>query len=121
MDSSKREYEIECFAKELEVEIGEIANLFASYFEEMKEEILEMKDSVVQSDWSMLKRIIHNVKGVSANLNVSDVFEAAAALDARLKDNETSDAGVHVEKIIGLINNAEVEISKFFLEKGITL
>lgn len=111
-------YDIEGLAKELEIDIEGIVGLYASYFEEMKSEITDMKEHLVKHDWKMLERVIHNIKGVSINLNISDVYSEAEKFDILLKKDVTENAGDYVDSIAHLIENAEVEIQRFFSEKG---
>lgn len=121
MDNKTYKYDVEGLAADLEVDLESIAGLFSSYFEEMKEEIASMQELLSKNDWYMLGRVVHNIKGVSINLSIQDVFDAATAFDTRLKSNNFRDASTDVEKIIGLISKAEIEIREYFLEKGISL
>jgi HPt (histidine-containing phosphotransfer) domain-containing protein len=114
-------YDIEGLASELEVGLDSIVGLYESFIVEMKEEIEEMKIHLEKSDWIMLERVIHNIKGVSANLCILDIFSEAEKFDSLLKKNETSDASIYVNKLIALINASETEIKGFFLEKGFSI
>lgn len=51
----------------------------------MQDEISEMKNFLAKKDWVMLRRIVHNIKGVSANLAINDVFIAAEELEIMQK------------------------------------
>lgn len=114
-------YDIEGFAKELETDIESIGELFSSYITEMKEETEELKKNLEISDWIMLERVIHNIKGVSINLGITDVHAEAEKLDNQLKQNYTADAEEFVAKIIDLIKDSEKEIRSFFSSKGIEI
>ncbi|MDP4095141.1 MAG: Hpt domain-containing protein [Bacillota bacterium] len=114
-------YDIEGLAKELDVEIDEILVLFMNYISEMNDEIKSMKLYFANKDWNMLERIIHNIKGVSANLSINDVYQTAAAFDLQLKQGKTEDAGNEVSKLEETILSAKDEIIKFFTIKGYTL
>ena len=121
MDNKGYKYDVEGLAAELEVDLESIVGLFSSYFEEMKEEVSSMQELLSKNDWYMLARVIHNIKGVSANLSIQDVFDEAAAFDSRLKLNNTNNATTYVEKIMDLISKAEIEIMDIFKEKGLSL
>lgn len=118
MENNLSRYDIEGLANELEVDIGDIATLFLNYFYEMKSEIVAIQQHLSVRNWNMLERVVHNIKGVSANLNVSDVYEEAAVFDILLKQNKTDDADIHVQKLARLLTNSEKEIREFFNEKG---
>ena len=111
-------YNIEGLAKELEVELESIVDLYSSYIQEMKEEMTELNAYLEKADWTMLERVVHNIKGVSVNLNIMDVYEEAEKFDVLLKKNITSDSHLCVGKLIKLINESEIEIIKFFNENG---
>ena len=112
-------YNIEGLADELEVDMESIVGLYSSYIEEMKEEIKEMQLCLEKSDWTMLERVVHNIKGVSANLSIMDVYSEAEKFDLLLKKNITSSAEEYVSKLINLIADSESEIKLFFYEKGL--
>ena len=121
MENKEYRYDIKGLAEELEFEIEDISMLFSKYFEEIKDNITDMKKYLEQRDWSMLERVIHNIKGVSVNLNILDVHEEAAAFDMLLKENKTDDAHVHVDKLVELLHDSENEIKKIFLQMGLRL
>ena len=114
-------YDIEGLSVKIGAEIEEMAVLFSLYLEEMKSELSLMERFCVESDWVMLQRTVHNVKGVSANLDISDMFEAAEQLDSSLKRNETGMAAPMIGKIKDLFMNAEEDIKRFFLQRGCSL
>ncbi len=121
MGTSEYAYDIEGFANELETDMETIAGLFSSYFTEMKGEISSMQTYLSAKDWVMLERVIHNIKGVSANLGINDVFSEAEKFDILLKKGENSNADIFVEGIAVLISNAEGIIREIFLKSGIEL
>jgi len=114
-------YDLESFAEGLEVDIESISGLFSEYINEMKSEVIEMRTFLEKSDWYMLQRIVHNVKGVSANLNVHDVFNEAEKLDLLLKNGQTEEAKGLVDSITELLESAEIEIKNFFSLRGFSI
>jgi HPt (histidine-containing phosphotransfer) domain-containing protein len=121
MDHKPCKYDIQGLIDELEVEVGDIAILFLNYITEMKEEIAEMKELHGQQDWFMLERVVHNVKGVSANLGIQDVYEEAQIFDICLKNNQTEQSAECIGKIDGMLYEAEKEIKLFFSARGFSL
>lgn len=118
MDNSINRYDIAGLAGELELELSDLVDLFAGYISEMKEEVSEMRKFLNQNDFEMLQRVVHNIKGVSANLNIKDVFKEAEKFDILLKNSMTEDACAHVNMLASLIEGAEVKIRSFFMENG---
>lgn len=121
MQNEEMKYDIEGLANELEVDLESIIGLYSSYFEEMKSEIDSMKGFLMKRDWYMLQRVVHNIKGVSANLGINDVFAEAEKFDILLKNNENDKANIYSENIEKMIASAESEIRKYFDGKGLSL
>ena len=114
-------YDIQGLADELEVELSDIVKLYSNYIEEMASEIEEMQKFLLKKDWVMLERVVHNIKGVSANLNIEDVFNEAEAFDNLLKKGVADDSGYYVNNIETLLKAAENEIKSFFAQYGLAL
>lgn len=121
MQTNECRYDIQGLADELEVDLSDIVRLFSNYFTEMKEELAEMKKYLSSGDWIMLERVVHNVKGVSANLDIKDVYNEAAAFDTLLKINVTDSAEYYINRIDELLQAAEEEVGRFFSQNGMAL
>jgi len=121
MNAGEFRYDIDGLAKELEVDLEDILGLYASYFEEMNSSITELETNNSQENWAMLQRAIHNIKGVSANLRIEDVFVEAEKLDHLLKANSYSEAGDYIKSIIKLIEKAEQDVKNYFNEFGLKM
>jgi HPt (histidine-containing phosphotransfer) domain-containing protein len=121
MDTKNFKYDIQGMADELEVDIVDIIDLYSNYISEMNKEISSMQKLLLKGDWFNLEKVIHNIKGVSANLNITDVYQAAEIFDAELKRTEIENVQANTGKLIDMLNEAVLEIKGFFLDKGITL
>lgn len=119
--SGQLSFDLEGLAQELGVEAGSLIPLFVQFFAEMAEEIVKAEHFLAQRNWPMLKKTVHNIKGVSANLRILDVYQAAAVLDDLLKDGKTATVQIHVYNLIDLLNQAKEEITQAFLAKGLAL
>lgn len=111
-------YDIAGLAKELEVDLQALVPLYQSYITEMSEETSEMNRYLLGKDWNMLQRTIHNIKGVSANLKIDDVYRESEIFDSRLKKDIIESAEKYVEVISDLVKAAEKEIRAFFSDRG---
>lgn len=114
-------YNICELANDLEVNVEGVANLFSGFIEEMKTDISRMKGFCEKKDWNSLERIVHNIKGVSANLNISDVYAEATEFDELLKKNIVENIEVRIEILEALMQNAETDIRGFFAENNIKI
>ncbi len=112
-------YNIDGLISELEIELEDAAELYRSYEMEMKEEIEAMEELCSSKDYEKLERVIHNIKGVSANLGINDVYQTAADFDIKLKNGITDSADVNVAYLVLMIKNSIEEIKVFFNNKGL--
>lgn len=121
MENVACRYDIYGLAKELDSELGDIAILFINYIDEMKSEVKEMNRFFSLKDWYMLERTVHNIKGVSVNLGIRDVYEQAEAFDRLLKDGKVDSAAENIEKITQILSSAVKEIKAFFNQNGFSI
>lgn len=111
-------YKINELINELEVNYSDVVPLYESYFNEMREEISELLNYLSERDWEMLKRTVHNIKGVSANLRINDVYVAALEYESILKAEAYDKAGMFINSILELVNDAEHDVREFFDDLG---
>lgn len=121
MGSTSPRYDIKKLAEELEFGIEDISTLFSKYTAEIKERISQMEDCLNRKDWNTLERVVHNIKGVSINLNIVDVYEKAVECDSLLKENRTENADTYIKELILLLVDSENEIRKIFSGMDIEL
>jgi len=121
MLNNQSRYDIKGLAEELEFEIEDMGGLFSKYFCEMNMCSIDLRKYFACNNFEMMERVVHNIKGVSANLNVKDVYEEAVIFDDMLKNNKVENANTHINRIIELINNSETEIRKIFCDMNIDI
>lgn len=118
-------YDIEGFARELGVSLGDVALLFLNYINEMHEEVSSMQACLQEGNLDMLQRVVHNIKGVSGNLTIQDVYTYASEFDTLLKkllrENRVEDVTQQVSTLEKLLQGAEAEIIRYFSSRGYSL
>jgi len=114
-------YDIDGLAEELEIDVCSLTGLFSSFVNEMEIEVSEMSRLLMEKDWNNLERVIHNIKGVCANLTIDDVFRQASEFHEKLKAGDSSEAAVYVESIAQMLKNAELDIKRYFSAKGLSI
>ena len=77
---------LEDLIKSIGIDKDTIIELLGIYCYEMTEEMQQVKLFLEKQEWSDMQRIIHNIKGVSSNLYLQEMFEAAEILELRLKN-----------------------------------
>lgn len=114
MEESTFRYDIKGLCEDIGVSYGDISSLYKEYFSEMRDNIQECKDLCNSGEWDMLEREVHNMKGISVNLNVTDVYTVCNTFDYQLRTGHYEKALENVEKINKLFIKAESDIKEFF-------
>jgi len=114
-------YNIVGLAKDLELEYEDITDLYTSYIDQVDEHCKKIKESFYTNDFMELKSVIHNVKGVSGNLLINDVFEGTNLMERLLKDGDFIGSKEHVENILKLLINSKDKVRESFSQVNIIL
>ncbi|MFZ5354260.1 MAG: Hpt domain-containing protein [Bacillota bacterium] len=115
------EIDLKSFAEDLEVDITDLRDLFIVYINEMKEEIIAVNKMLQEGNWLMLQRTAHNIKGVSLNLNLHEMFEAADKLDKCLKSGKMHEAFEHAADITAAYEATKSNIAAAFKKHGYSI
>ena len=59
--------------------------LLNQYLTTLPKELEQLKENIVQGDFSAAAKVAHSIKGASGNLRVSKVFQLASELEQVLK------------------------------------
>ncbi len=114
-------YDIAGLAAEFEFDLDTMSKLYSEFICEMHEEINEIEKFLAEENREMVKRTVHNIKGVTANLNIHDIYQEALIFDVLLKKDFFDDADMHVRKLKKLLGYAETDIKTFFIDNGINM
>lgn len=117
MNNNNCRYNIDELIEEMDVSLEEVKELYKSYFWEMKENTEDISKYLKACEYTKVERILHNIKGVSINLNIIDVYNEAAIFNEVIKKRVEEDYDNYLKKLIKLVNEAESEVQKFFNEK----
>ncbi len=97
-------YNIQAFIDSMGVEKEDAKPLFDAYLEEMKDMLVQLHAANEKSDIDQLTRIMHNVKGINANLMVEPLLQVASQYYKDLQDQTAND---HASQITALANHYE--------------
>lgn len=117
MSSGMFRYDIEGLRQDLEISLQSIRSLYQEYFKEMAKELKKMENLLYEKQWELLQRKAHNVKGVSINLGLKDIFEVSEKLDLQLKQNEYSHCKKELENIRDQVAVAQKDIEAYFADR----
>ncbi|PKM93359.1 MAG: hypothetical protein CVU84_16200 [Firmicutes bacterium HGW-Firmicutes-1] len=123
------EENISLFIKDMGIDsLEDIVGLYQDFMDECNQLVLEIEKSFEENSFDMVftEKLLHNLKGVSANLYVNEVFEKATILDDLLK---TQDKNSYVYKemfhlwqqVLAAYTVAKVGIINYFLQRGYNL
>ncbi len=115
------QFNIKKFASDLNIDFEEAWNLYSEYLREVKIQITQASAYLQEKDWENLKKVIHNIKGLSSNYRIFNIFTEAEALDKELKNNVEVNARLYVDRLFVMVKNAENAIKNFFRENGIQI
>lgn len=121
MGDIKCRYDIDELIEEMEVGEENIWELYKSYFWEMRENIDDISKCLKANELEKVERILHNIKGVSINLNILDVHKEASSFSEKIKLGLEEKYEDYLNNLTHLLNGAEKEVKNFFKEKGISL
>lgn len=121
MNGYRCKYNIQALIEEMEVSNEDMRDLYRSYFNEAKENIKDIEELIEKGDWDKIERVIHNIKGVSVNLNIKDVYRASISFYDCIKNGIIYNGKVQVKILTNLLMEAEKEVRIYFEQKGISL
>ena len=117
MDSNCR-YDLEGFANDLGLTIEEVADLFFDLINEMNSEIYKIKTFLKEKNLDELKRVNHNVKGISANYRILDIYEETQTISDALRQGDFQSIEAHFNTFFTVSEKAFKDITAYFKKKG---
>jgi len=111
-------YDIIGFSDDLGLPLEDIANLYSEFLKEIKSEVCKLKILFNEKDWNSIKIILHNIKGISANYRIIDVYEETAKIHNAIKICDYDNIEPLFNGLLIIFENAIKEISKYFEQKG---
>ena len=111
-------YDIKGFSEDLGLPVEDIANLYSEFLDEISLEILELRKLIVEKDWEAVRKIIHNMKGLSVNFRIIDIYRESVKIHNALKINSFDGVEPMLDNLIALHKDAVKEVHKYFVHKG---
>lgn len=111
-------YDLKGFSNDLGLPIEDIADLFSDLIKEINSEIHEIKTYLKKKDLEQLKRINHNIKGISANYRIQDIYEETLKISYALTKSNYKDIETLYDNFFVVFENAARDITCYFRQKG---
>lgn len=99
---------IEGFASNMGLEPKDIKSLYSTFFTEMNENIILLKNAVKEEENESIKDIMHNIKGVCLNLEINELGKYADQTYTETKKGDFS----NIDKFISYFDTEIIVISK---------
>lgn len=107
-------YDIQGFADSLGLPIEEIAELYNELINELNQEIVKLKEAAAEQDINTVKKILHNIKGVTGNYKIFDIYNETITISNTLKLDGSHNIDKIINKFSAVSEDAIYEIRKFF-------
>ena len=79
------QYDITGFTHDLGLSMKEVSGFYAELINEINSALLELKVLINKKDLVKIQKIIHNIKGVSGNYRLIDIYEESTKINDSLK------------------------------------
>jgi chemotaxis protein histidine kinase CheA len=113
-------YDITGFSTDLGLSIKEISELYYELINELNLALLELKTLVDGQDYTKIQKIIHNIKGVSGNYRINDIYNETTRINDLLSSNDYSTLKKDLTNLFAICIDAQNEI-RFFFEQALKI
>jgi HPt (histidine-containing phosphotransfer) domain-containing protein len=114
-------YDIVGFAHDLGLSIEDVSELYAELVHELNSALLELKLLIDEKDSVKIQKIIHNIKGVSGNYRLTDIYDETSKINDALKNTEYHEFEKDLNHLFNITYAAIKEITNFFKRKSISI
>lgn len=121
MEQYNSRYDIQGFVDELGIDSEQAASLYKEFIHELELQLSEIKAHFIAEDYKKLQASIHNVKGVSSNFRIEDLYNLATDINYNLKDEDYTNLDTYIQVLVKVIEATQTEIRRTFGELGFQL
>ena len=114
-------YDIVGFAHDLGLSIEDVSELYAELVRELNSALLELKLLMINKDFVKIQKIVHNIKGVSGNYRLTDLYDETSKINDALKNTEYPDFERDLNYLFNTAYASIKEITNFFKRKSISI
>jgi HPt (histidine-containing phosphotransfer) domain-containing protein len=114
-------YDITGFANDLGLSFSEISELYIELINEINSSLSELKILMTEKNLKEIQKIIHNIKGVSGNCKLTDVYKKASEINDSLRSDCFMSLESDLNDLFIISSIAERKIKNFFEEKSVLI
>ena len=112
-------YDINGFSNDLGLSLNDIFDLYCEFIKELNSEISRIGTLLITENWDEIKKSLHNIKGVSVNYRIIDIYEETVKIYTNLSSKKYDEVYAGIENLTAISNVAIQEISEYFAQKGL--
>lgn len=114
-------YDIDAISEDLGIDIEDMVEIFRVYFIEISELILNLRYLFEKEEWDKLKKINHNIKGISSNLKIHDIYNTALNFDSLIDTRNADEIYSCIVRLEKMSAHSKIEIRDFFINYGLEI
>ncbi|MDQ2084922.1 Hpt domain-containing protein [Herbivorax sp. ANBcel31] len=114
---SKKTIDFDSFIDDAGIDRETMKELYEVFLEEVLEEKEKLQYYFFHDNNQMMKKTIHNIKGISGSYKAYEIYDIAKELDEKLKNEEKTKSDFQIEELIKYIEIASQEINLYFENK----
>ena len=115
------DYDITGFTHDLGLTMEEVSKFYAQLINEINSATLELELLMIKGDLANIQKVIHNIKGVSGNYRISDIYKKTTKINDALKCNNYSTLEKDLNNLFAVSDMAIKEIKTFFKQRFISI
>lgn len=114
-------YDIVGFSHDLGLSIEGASELYSELVHELNVALLELKVLMGDKDLVKIQKIVHNIKGVSGNYRLTDLYDETSKINDALKNPEYPDFEKDLNRLFNITYGTIKDITNFFKRKSISI
>lgn len=107
--------DVDTFKRETGVGDSVLKELYESFINEMTKTKTELQEYIIREDWKQIKKVIHDIKGVSSNFKIKKMTDCTKEIEGSFKDlDKTNETLIDkLTELIRLIDSTLKELYEF--------
>jgi len=102
--------DIKALAEELGLEENDALQLLQTFIETTEQDLLLLERAFAEQDAEQVRKLAHHIKGAANNLELTDIAEAALAIEEQSRANKLEDTEPQIEAIHSELDSIRAEI-----------
>jgi HPt (histidine-containing phosphotransfer) domain-containing protein len=102
--------DIKSLAEELGLEENDALRLVQTFIETTEQDLLLLERAFADQDAAQVSKLAHHIKGAASNLELTDIAEAALAIEEKSRSNILEDTEPQITAICSELDSIRAEI-----------